>query len=579
MVKNSAFLFIKPHAVTDKVKELVESNLKEKGVRIVKKGSLKSEVIDKKKLIDNHYYAIASKATILKPNQLNVPADKFKGQFGIEWQAALDSGKVFNAMDGCEYLGIDADQLDKLWGETKKAGKLIKFGGGFYCADITHEGKQAYIFNGFFMSMRAAYVEPGKSIFFYVVEWNPAKLSWADFRSNVCGPTDPSEAPADSLRGAVFAKWEELGLSAKPDTGNNAIHASASPFEGLAERMNWLNYSLDRDLFGAALTEAGVPPKTIREWAKDPQVDVGDGKMGSLYDALEDMDADDCLKKASDLWTLNRPRPTGKVSGVQYDFNNDYAKIVAGKTPCHKVWESPGVLAFLAEQPACPGHTIVVTKTVGFPTYLDMPVGKASELMGAQNKVTRVIKDAMGATAVNVLLDSGADAGQTVFHPHFHVIPRVAGDNVYKAPASGSKLGDDAAKEMLAKIDAALHPPPPLKQPKFQRVGKINPDSSGLNLKVKVTGDITEIEAKTGKVYEVQVGDDTGVVTMSITEAQKPIFAKDKVLELRNAGVKMVKSHIRLQVDKWGKVTESSDAVTVSTTKDVSAQEYELVNA
>lgn len=45
-------------------------------------GSLASEVIDEKKLIDQHYYAIASKATILKPDQLNVPADKFKEQFG-----------------------------------------------------------------------------------------------------------------------------------------------------------------------------------------------------------------------------------------------------------------------------------------------------------------------------------------------------------------------------------------------------------------------------------------------------------------------------------------------------------------
>ena len=60
-----------------------------------------------------HYYAIASKATILKPAALNVPADKFEGQFGIGWQTALDSGKVFNAMDACEKLGLDADQMDK----------------------------------------------------------------------------------------------------------------------------------------------------------------------------------------------------------------------------------------------------------------------------------------------------------------------------------------------------------------------------------------------------------------------------------------------------------------------------------
>ena len=47
------------------------------------------------------YGCFGCQATILKPHELNVPADKFKGQFGIEWQAALDSGKVMNAMDGC----------------------------------------------------------------------------------------------------------------------------------------------------------------------------------------------------------------------------------------------------------------------------------------------------------------------------------------------------------------------------------------------------------------------------------------------------------------------------------------------
>jgi len=112
-LKNSAFVFIKPHAVTEEVKKLVKEGLEAKGLKILKEGSIKGEKIDEKKLIDQHYYAIASKATILKPDQLNVPADKFKGKFGLEWKDALASGKVFNAMDGCAKLGIDADGLDK----------------------------------------------------------------------------------------------------------------------------------------------------------------------------------------------------------------------------------------------------------------------------------------------------------------------------------------------------------------------------------------------------------------------------------------------------------------------------------
>jgi hypothetical protein len=87
------------------------------------------------------------------------------------------------------------------------------------------------------------------------VEWDPAALSWADFRGvraiiiaplymeNTCwsycssssprsrrqevlGPTDPAEAPAGSLRGQIMADWQGLGLSAEPNVGLNGVHAS-----------------------------------------------------------------------------------------------------------------------------------------------------------------------------------------------------------------------------------------------------------------------------------------------------------------------------------------------------------------
>ena len=114
-----------PHAVTEEVKKLVATTLEGKGIKILTQGEIKSEVIDEKKLIDQHYYAIASKATILTPDQLNVPADKFEGQFGLSWTDALATGRVMNAMDGCAALGKTADEMDTLWGICKKAKKLV----------------------------------------------------------------------------------------------------------------------------------------------------------------------------------------------------------------------------------------------------------------------------------------------------------------------------------------------------------------------------------------------------------------------------------------------------------------------
>ncbi|CAE7455560.1 unnamed protein product, partial [Symbiodinium pilosum] len=188
---------------------LAKAGLQAHGIRIVREGKLKGEKIDQQKLIDQHYYAIASKATIQKPEELNVPADKFQAQFGVSWDEALKSGKVFNAMDACKHLGIDADQLNAAWSQAKAAKKLVKFGGGFYCGLVEIEGKEpVYIFNGFFMAMRSKFTVPSAEIYYFSVEWDANALSWADFRGKVLGPTDPAEAPVDSLRGQILAKWE-----------------------------------------------------------------------------------------------------------------------------------------------------------------------------------------------------------------------------------------------------------------------------------------------------------------------------------------------------------------------------------
>lgn len=291
---NIAFVFVKPHAVTDATKELVKSTLEEKGIKILAEGDIAAEEIDKKKLIDQHYYTIASKATLLKPEQLDVPADTFKQKFGLEWSKALADRRVFNSADACVALKLDAAGLGAAWDKAKRADKVVKFGGGFYCAELSIRGKpRTFVLNGFFMQMRQRFVVPGASIHYYVVEWDGSKLPWAEFRGSVVGPTDPAAAPADSIRGMIRARWKALGLPAEPNMTENGVHASASPFEGLAERMNWLGVAPEADPFGRALVHAGVSAETIRAWVNDPVVtyDALGQTRGSLFEILEEQDA------------------------------------------------------------------------------------------------------------------------------------------------------------------------------------------------------------------------------------------------------------------------------------------------
>merc|ERR1712232_436613 len=167
--------------------DLVREELTKKGITILKEIDISGEEIDSKKLIDQHCYAIASKATILPAKDIPVPADKFKAEFGEEWDKVLSEGRAVNAMDACAKFGCDASALNDAWGNAK----VTKFG-----------GKDA-------------------SIHCYVVEWDASTLSWADFRGKVLGPTDPSDAPAGAIRKLILDSYKELGLTSSPNKGDN----------------------------------------------------------------------------------------------------------------------------------------------------------------------------------------------------------------------------------------------------------------------------------------------------------------------------------------------------------------------
>ena len=294
---SSAFVFIKPHAVTEPVKALVKGGLEKAGMTVLREGLIPGSKIDADMLIDTHYGAIAAKAVKLKPAELS-PSPKalkeFEAKFGLSWKDALAKGCVYNAADGCKKLGIDGDGLDAKWATLKRGETLIKFGGGFYCGKV--DG--IYIINGFYMAMRGKFTAPSAAIYYYVVEWPTAALKWEDFRGTVLGATNPAEAAPGSLRKQVLESWRSLGLAAEPDTGDNGVHASASPFEALSERINWCGASLETDTYGKGMLAAKIPKATILAWANDPQVALPEGGKGSLFDALEDMDSDACLDKA-----------------------------------------------------------------------------------------------------------------------------------------------------------------------------------------------------------------------------------------------------------------------------------------
>ena len=247
----SALMFLKPHCSGSKaVLALVKAHLASAGVSVLGEGVCKASDMKRHGLVDAHYGAIANRAVRLDPRTLAVPPEgqaAFQARFGLGWAAALDAGLVHNASTAAFKLNLSDAALEKRWRAIPRE-DVLKLGGGFYVGQLGGEGGP-FVVNGFYLAMRSAFVAPGACVRWLVLRWRPEALSWADFRLRVVGATDPSEAKAGSIRRAIFDGWKALGLAACPGLGQNGVHASASPLEGLFERVNWLrlpNYASDR---------------------------------------------------------------------------------------------------------------------------------------------------------------------------------------------------------------------------------------------------------------------------------------------------------------------------------------------
>ncbi|AKI35932.1 TPA: HIT family protein [Streptococcus pyogenes] len=100
-----------------------------------------------------------------------------------------------------------------------------------------------------------------------------------------------------------------------------------------------------------------------------------------------------------------------------------FCSIIQGDIPSSKVYEDEQVLAFLDISQTTKGHTLVIPKQ-HVRNLLEMTAETASHLFARIPKIVRAIQSATGATAMNIINNNEALAGQTVFHAHVHLVPR-----------------------------------------------------------------------------------------------------------------------------------------------------------
>ncbi|MES2254403.1 MAG: HIT family protein [Pseudomonadota bacterium] len=111
---------------------------------------------------------------------------------------------------------------------------------------------------------------------------------------------------------------------------------------------------------------------------------------------------------------------------MAYDNNNIFAKILRGEIPCVKVFEDEHTLAFMDVMPQAEGHVLVIPKEPA-ENILELSPTGAAAMMATTQKIAIAVKKGLNAPGIMLAMLNGAPAGQSVFHVHFHVIPRSAG--------------------------------------------------------------------------------------------------------------------------------------------------------
>ncbi|MDV7718765.1 HIT domain-containing protein [Pediococcus ethanolidurans] len=114
------------------------------------------------------------------------------------------------------------------------------------------------------------------------------------------------------------------------------------------------------------------------------------------------------------------------------DASCAFCKIIDGEIPSYTIYEDENIKAFLDLSQATPGHTLIVPKT-----HVKDIFAYDSELAAKTFAKIPMIAQAIKASnpkiiGMNIVNNNGSVAYQSVFHSHFHLIPRYSETDDFK---------------------------------------------------------------------------------------------------------------------------------------------------
>ncbi|WP_214534239.1 HIT family protein [Staphylococcus pseudintermedius] len=131
-----------------------------------------------------------------------------------------------------------------------------------------------------------------------------------------------------------------------------------------------------------------------------------------------------------------------------------FSKIIDGDIPSFKVYENDYVYAFLDISQVSKGHTLLIPKTPS-PNIYETDAETMKHIGEALLVVANAIKKTFNPDGLNIIQNNGEYASQSVFHIHFHLIPRYKNDIDgfgYHWETNESRIDDAQKAEIAAQI-------------------------------------------------------------------------------------------------------------------------------
>ena len=139
----------------------------------------------------------------------------------------------------------------------------------------------------------------------------------------------------------------------------------------------------------------------------------------------------------------------------EYDPDNIFGKILRGEIPSVKVWEDDHVLAFMDVFPQSEGHVLIIAKQSQARNLLEVEPDILARLTAALQRTAVAVERALKPDGIAVMQFNGDAGGQTVFHLHFHIIPRWA-DRPMKGHGHAPMAEAAALRPLADRIAAEL---------------------------------------------------------------------------------------------------------------------------